>query len=132
MSENHKGSPLWQKGMKSPNPLGRPKKPKLPADVSEILSKASPAVMDLACREALGHPDKAGKPTQKPNIRVLTVLLDKLAPSLKAVGLKTDSQLPTMILVGSDTNPAVLNALKTKVEKLPHATLIEQEPEQEG
>ena len=49
------------------------------------------------------------------NTRILAVLLDKLAPSLKSVEIKGSSQLPTMILVSSSTDPQIINQLKANV-----------------
>lgn len=70
------------------NPNGRPKKPRLPDDVKEILATNSPALMKLACEEAL-----AG------NKRVLMKLLDKITPTLKAIEVKDTNALPTMVII---------------------------------
>lgn len=111
---------LWKKGCKRPNPAGRPKKVNLPDNVREILSNASPAIMKQAIKEALGHPDRAGNPTKPINTRVLSALLDKMAPSLKSVEIKGSESLPTMILINSNTSPELIKQIKGDVIEQQH------------
>ena len=125
-----KKSHLFQKGQPSANPRGRPKKPRLPSDVSKILETQSPAIMQLACDLALGMPDKHGQRTEKPNTRILNTLLDKIKPSLKSVEYRGQQQLPTMILVGNNTPTDVLNAIKDSQSNMETRQVIDVLPEE--
>ena len=121
---------LFKKGQPSANPKGRPKKLVMPKDVGDILTTHSPAIMQLACDMALGYPDKiTGKPKEKPNTRILNTLLDKIKPSLKSVEYKGASQLPTMILINSDTPTRVIEGIKAQLDTEPLQT-IEAPPEE--
>lgn len=119
----------WKPGQ-SGNPKGRPKKARLPADVGQILSTASPEIMKAAIKECLGYPDKDGEPTKTPNTRIMAVLLDKLAPSLKSVEIKGQDKLPTMILVSSSTDPQIINQLKGSIVEHQAALPLPKEYEQ--
>ena len=105
------------------NPGGRPKKPVLPEDVSEILSTNSPTIMQKAVNVALGQNG------EKYSSRILGLLLDKIKPSLKSIEYKGQSQLPTMILINSDTNPRVIEAIQDQLNTESKA-LIDAPPEE--
>ena len=107
----------------SGNPAGRKKNPVLPADVSEILSTNSPAIMQKAVNVALGQNG------EKYSSRILGILLDKIKPSLKSIEYKGQSQLPTMILINSDTNPRVIEAIQDQLNT-ETKQLIESPPEE--
>ena len=107
----------------SGNPSGRKKNPVLPQDVSEILSTNSPAIMQKAVNVALGQNG------EKYSSRILGLLLDKIKPSLKSISYQGPAQLPTMILINSDTNPRVIEAIQDQLDTESKA-LIDAPPEE--